>query len=112
MHCAFSTKSRYPFIDPDLESRTSTVKRNIIERRVSRKNSRRCLRSTASNMIRGTCFGFSVVRFTDWAFILALIPPMNRWAIVIRPLHGLFGLEKKSHATDGGGGPRVVLDVG
>jgi hypothetical protein len=27
----------------------------------------------------------SAVRFTDYIFIFSLIPPMNRWATIIRP---------------------------
>jgi hypothetical protein len=31
----------------------------------------------------------SAVRFTDFEIKRDVIPPMNRWAIVIRPLRGL-----------------------
>jgi hypothetical protein len=34
----------------------------------------------------------STVRFTDCDFVFGVIPPINRWAIIIRPLRGLVEL--------------------
>ncbi len=34
----------------------------------------------------------STVRFTDCALVFGVIPPINRWAIIIRPLRGLVKL--------------------
>jgi hypothetical protein len=36
----------------------------------------------------------SAVRFTDWVFDSDGIPPINRWAIVIRPPSGLVSLNE------------------
>src|SRR5260370_10571632 len=56
------TKSVQRTTEKGVHMSHSYVKKNIIVRRASRKNVWRCLRSTASNTIRGTCFGISAER--------------------------------------------------
>jgi hypothetical protein len=40
---------------------------------------------------------YSAVRFTDSDFLRHMIPPMNRWAVIIRPLRGLANLCAAEH---------------
>ena len=42
-----------------------------------------------SGRLNGYVIDLSAVRFTDYDFASDVIPPMNRWAIVSRPLCGL-----------------------
>jgi hypothetical protein len=43
-----------------------------------------CIKLTNIGVGHGSLL--STVRFTDCNFVLGVIPPINRWAIIIRPL--------------------------
>jgi hypothetical protein len=42
-----------------------------------------------ADIVLGQVSYLSTVRFTDCALVFGVIPPINRWAIIIRPLRGL-----------------------
>jgi hypothetical protein len=71
---------------PDIESSVPRIYEQIATFRAES-----AMHEVADIGMRDASF-LSTVRFTDCALVFGVIPPINRWAIIIRPLRGLVKL--------------------